>query len=218
MVFEVSIQEWVGIPWEQERKLWWKSRSPKNTGHFRMVFRALVRETRLKKGNWGQDPGRLYAPAFLGWKWETTGDFWAEVWLEVCQWKMNLATLLCVHSCWERSVIGRPTRKLMQWSRGQKVKLWTSTVGREKKLSAAGNWGARGGSSPRSQVSPWDGLPHEGPWSSARKNSTVSHNKVKASLFRKICTPQTEWGPSQQEKMVPRRGVIWLYGLGCFIG
>ena len=182
-----------------------------------MVFRALVQVTRLKKGNWGQDPGRLYAPAFLGWKWETTGDFWAEVWPEVCQWKMNLATSLCVHSCWERPVLGRPTRKLMQWSRGEKVKLWTSIAGRKRKVRAAGNWGARGGSNPRSQVSPWDGPPPEGPWSHSGEDSRVSHKKVKASLFREIHTPQTV-RPSQQERMVPRWRVVAVYGLGCFIG
>lgn len=31
--------------------------------------------------------------------------------LEVCPWKMNLASLLCMSSCWERPMLGRPVRK-----------------------------------------------------------------------------------------------------------
>ena len=41
----------------------------------------------------------------------------------------------------------------------------------------AGEWRERGWSCPRSQVSPWDGLPSEGPWLPAGNNSRASHIK-----------------------------------------
>lgn len=43
---------------------------------------------------------------------------------EVRQWKLNVASLLCVCSCWER-----PARKQMQWSGGEKGRIRTSVVG-----------------------------------------------------------------------------------------
>lgn len=52
----------------------------------------------------------------------------------------------------------------------------------------------------RSQVSPWDRPPREGPWLLAGKNSRVSQSKEKAGLFREILTPQTECVISQANK------------------
>ena len=47
----------------------------------------------------------------------------------------------------------------------------------------------RGWSCPRSQASPWDRLPSEGPWLCAGRNSRSCHRKVKESLFRDIHIP-----------------------------
>ena len=47
----------------------------------------------------------------------------------------------------------------------------------------ARKWGTRGWSYPRSQLSPWDRPPNEGPWLRAGKNSRMSQNKVKAGLL-----------------------------------
>ena len=46
--------------------------------------------------------------------------------------------------------------------------------------------------------SPWDWLPSVGPWFHAGKNSTVSHNKVKACLFRQLHFPKAEYSLSQK--------------------
>ena len=46
--------------------------------------------------------------------------------------------------------------------------------------------------------SPWDWLPSVGPWFHAGKNSTVSHSKVKACLFRKLHIPKAEHSLSQK--------------------
>ena len=49
----------------------------------------------------------------------------------------------------------------------------------------AGISGTGGWSCPRSQVSSWDGLPSEGPWLLAGKNSRGSYRRVRADLLRR---------------------------------
>ena len=55
-----------------------------------------------------------------------------------------------------------------------------------------------GESYPRTWVSPWDWPPSVGPWFHAGKNSTVSHSKVTACLFRKLHIPKAEHSLSQK--------------------
>jgi len=66
-------------------------------------------------------------------------------------------------------------------------------------------------------VNPLDGLPSEGPWLRAGKNSRASHSKVKTGLIREIRTPQTDCGPFQKGRAAQSVGVVSFYVLGNFI-
>ena len=85
----------------------------------------------------------------------------------------------------------------------------------------------RGWSRPSCPVSPWDQPASEGPRLPARRNSRMSHSKVKANLFREIHTPQIAWALSDAERtqalgssrkvgMAGDVGVVSFYGLGNF--
>ena len=61
----------------------------------------------------------------------------------------------------------------------------------ERSEDVAGETEMRAWSYPRSQGSPWDRLPSEGPWLLARRKSRVSQSKVETGLFREMLHSQS---------------------------
>lgn len=113
------------------RKDWAKSWNWENTRHFwNEVLASLAGENfvwsagmedQAEEGELRTRPRKiLYASL----SWLEMKNHWrflsrTVVRLKVCQWKINLAALLYMHSYWKRWMLERTIRKLMQWSRGE---------------------------------------------------------------------------------------------------